>query len=82
MFTIGSIFFLATACQDKDQQNWDHNFCTYQTRVMHFLSLLRNKQDKKQTIILLWNMASFIFLLKTTQQDEHNKFWFTQIGYS
>ena len=40
---------------------------------MHFLSLLRNKQDKQQTIILLWNMASFIFLLKTTQQDEHKK---------
>ena len=24
-------------------------------------------------------MASFIFLLKTTQQDEHSKIWFTQI---
>jgi hypothetical protein len=36
-----------------DHPNWNHIFPTYQTQVMHFLSLIGIKQDEYKKNILL-----------------------------
>ena len=45
MLTVGFIIFPSYNMSKHDQKNWSHIFSIYQTEVMDFLRLLRNKQD-------------------------------------